>query len=85
MPKQPRRKQTDGRVDAGKLTLNFGKYRVAGDKRSIRAVRMERPFFVRTPDGVRQGEPGDWLIKRFDGGRHVVSDEKFNSVCSRIK
>lgn len=85
--KEAQERAKAGRVDVNdlKLDLRTSKYHAEGIPNPVRATQIKRAFFIRTPDGVRNGEPGDWLVIHNDGTRVVISDKTFQERCKPLK
>lgn len=49
-------------------------------KIEVHAVRMDRPFKVRSRDGVQEGKAGDYLCANKDGGKWVVVAGLFHAL-----
>lgn len=84
--KEAQERAKAGRVDVNelKLDLRASKYLVEGLPNPVRATQIKRAFFVRTPEGIRNGEPGDWLVMHHDGIRVVISDKTFKERCKPL-
>ncbi|MBE7462274.1 MAG: hypothetical protein HS116_02165 [Planctomycetes bacterium] len=85
--KEAQERAKAGRVDVNelKLDLRTSKYIAEGIPNPVRATQIKRAFFVRTPEGIRNGEPGDWLVIHNDGTRVVISDKTFQTRCKPLK
>lgn len=58
----------------------WGEYRKT---EPIKAVRMNKPFEVETPEGTMQGKEGDWLAEGIEGERWVIDADIFSKTYEK--
>jgi len=51
---------------------------------AIKAMRIDIPFRVETPNWVINGNPGDWLIMRADGQCYPCRDDIFRKTYKEV-
>ena len=51
----------------------------------VEAICLRTVFTLDTPNGPKQGNPGDWLVKRPDGMMHICTAEIFYKTFDTVK
>lgn len=73
-------------VDADKeLSINerLTRFQVGGEPRTVRACRINRRFFIHTPEGKQDGDVGDWIVQFSDGRRVVVPNDAWQAKAPK--